>query len=384
MELENQNSCCFVAKIDEIKPILGADKIELAVLKGWQSIVQKDIHKVGDLVVLLSTDAVLPQAFAEKHGIVNYLRKGNRVKTVKLKGVYSECILISNNYKGSLWISEDDFEEGYDAMEDFGIFKYEEPVKQVQLSNGKKIKYKANPNFHVYYKFPNIKNVPGIFTEEDEVVITRKIHGTNARYGIVKKAKITLWDKIKQFFKRDPWWEYEYIYGSHNVEKGSDSQGFYDTDVWKDIAEKYDIKNKLWTFVKSWYSSDYLKLGSGCIFYGEIYGPGIQKGYDYNEKEHQIKFFDVEIDGEYLNDNSFRCTVDLLLDLEFCVEELYEGKWSKEVQDLYSKPVLIPNSKMYEEGIVIKTIDGNKRKRAKIVSQEYLIQQDKTDGTDFH
>ena len=69
-----------------------------------------------------------------------------------------------------------------------GIFKYEPPVKQIQLASGRKIRYQDNPNFLVYYKFPNMKNVTGMFTEEDDVQITRKIHGTNARYGIVKDA----------------------------------------------------------------------------------------------------------------------------------------------------------------------------------------------------
>jgi hypothetical protein len=70
-----------------------------------------------------------------------------------------------------------------------------------------------------------------MFSEEDLVEITRKMHGTNARYGIVKKRKMSIWDKVKRFFG-DEWAEYEYVYGSHNVEKGSDSQGFYGTDVW--------------------------------------------------------------------------------------------------------------------------------------------------------
>ena len=60
-------------------------------------------------------------------------------------------------------------------MELLEIFKYEPPVKQVQLSSGKKIRYQSNPAFHVYYKFPNLKNVPGMFTETDLVQITRKI-----------------------------------------------------------------------------------------------------------------------------------------------------------------------------------------------------------------
>ena len=128
-------------------------------------------------------------------------------------------------------------------------------------------------SFHIYYKFPNFKNVPNIFTSDDEVEVTRKIHGTNARYGIVKKNKLSLFDKIRKFFG-NKWIEYEYVYGSHNVEKGSDSQGFYSTDVWKTVADKYNLKKILWNYVKDNYNTE--ELGSGFIIYGEIYGPGIQ------------------------------------------------------------------------------------------------------------
>ena len=110
-------------------------------------------------------------------------------------------------------------------MELLGIHKYEPPVKMVEMSvGGRKFKYHQNPNFHVYYKFPNMKNVPDMFNENDEVCITRKLHGTNARYGIVKKKKLSFLDKIRGWFGNQ-WVGYEYVYGSHNVEKGSDSQG---------------------------------------------------------------------------------------------------------------------------------------------------------------
>ncbi len=45
------------------------------------------------------------------------------------------------------------------------------------------VKWRDNQNFHIYYKFPNLKNVDGMFTSEDFVQITRKIHGTNAKTG---------------------------------------------------------------------------------------------------------------------------------------------------------------------------------------------------------
>ncbi len=257
--MENNNSICFVARINEIKPIEGADKIEQAIIGGWNCIIQKGQYAEGGLVVVATTDAVIPQDLSDAMNVTNYLRKGGRVRTVRLRGVYSECLIIPLKYipKGDI----NTYTEGKDMMEVMNIFKYEPPVKQIQLSSGRKIRYQDNPNFHIYYKFPNLKNTVGMFTENDIVEITRKIHGTNARYGIVKKSKLAFLDKLKKFFGLvDKWIDYEYVYGSHNVEKGSDTQGFYSTDVWKTIANKYNIEQNLWRLVKSEYTPK--ELGS--------------------------------------------------------------------------------------------------------------------------
>ena len=271
--MENQNSVCYVGRIGEIIPIPGADNIETVLVGGWQAITKKGEYTVGDKVVVATTDAVIPVALSDLMQVTNYLRKGQRVRTVKLRGVYSECLLIPFKYLAPKAL-EKNVEEGHDMMEILGVTKFEPPVKQIQLASGKKIRYQNNPNFHVYYKFPNLKNVAGMFTEEDRVEITRKIHGTNARYGIVKKLKLSFWDKVKKFFRiADEWIDYEYVYGSHNVEKGSDSQGFYSTDVWRTIAEKYDIERKLWDYVKSWGLPE---VGDGVVLFVEIYGAGIQ------------------------------------------------------------------------------------------------------------
>ena len=45
--MENQNSVCYVARINEIKPIEGADKIELAVVGGWNCVIQKGQYAEG-------------------------------------------------------------------------------------------------------------------------------------------------------------------------------------------------------------------------------------------------------------------------------------------------------------------------------------------------
>ena len=216
-----------------------------------------------------------------------------------------------------------------------------------------------------------------MFTEDDIVEITRKIHGTNARYGIVKKTKLSILDRIKKLFG-NKWTEYEFVVGSHNVEKGSDSQGFYDTNVWYDIEKKYDIKNKLWEYVKA--GAD---IGDGITVYGEIYGAGIQKGYDYGLKEIEFVGFDVKYNGEYLNTFESKEVIKSGLGLPY-VEVLYFGNWSQEVQDKYVFNNFIPNTKVPEEGIVIKDYTGAREKVAKVINPDYLIFAEKHNVGDSH
>jgi RNA ligase (TIGR02306 family) len=382
--MENNNSVCFVARINEIKPIEGADNIELGVIGGWNCIIKKGEYTEGDLVVVATTDAVIPQELSDSMNVTNYLRKGQRVRTVKLRGVYSECLIIPISIAAkATGFANTKFDEGDDMMDTLKIFKYEPPAVEVQLASGRKIRYSQNPNFGIYYKFPNIKNVKGMFNELDEVEVTRKIHGTNARYGIVKKNKLSIWDKVKRFFG-DKWVDYEYVYGSHNVEKGSDSQGFYDSDVWKTIAEKYRIRERLWEQVKlewDYIDSDEYKIGEGFVIYGEIYGPGIQKNYDYGLKEIEYAGFDVTINGKYQPLHDSYC-YHRMLDLPY-VPILAVDRWTQELQDrhVFDK---IEGTKVPHEGVVIKSMNGDRHKVAKVINPEYLIYGEKNNVGDSH
>ena len=382
--MENNNSVCYVGVVTEVKAIEGADNIELGVVGGWNAIVKKGEYTVGDYVVVATTDAVIPKEISDSIGVTNYLRKGQRVRTVKLRGVYSECLIISLDSLpqmkkqfatgiGYYW------KDGEDLMELLGIHKYEPPVVQIQLASGRKFKYHQNPNFGVYYKFPNLKNVAGMFTEEDHVEITRKLHGTNARYGIVKKSRLSVWDKVKRFFGNE-WVEYEYVYGSHNVEKGSDSQGFYDTDVWRTVAEKENIKNVLWEYARELTPEE---IGSGVVLYGEIYGAGIQKNYDYGLTDIRFAGFDLVIDGDYQPTISSRLAIKNWLQLPY-VEVLHKGLWSQEIQDKFVFNNFIEGTKVPHEGIVIKHISGERNKVAKVINPDYLIYGEKHNVGDSH
>ena len=375
--MENQNSVCYVATINEIKPIEGADAIELAVVGGWNCITKKGEHAVGDLIVIATTDAIIPVELSDEMGVTNYLRKGQRVRTVKLRGVYSECLIIPLKHIPFM----ENYYEGKDMMYAMNIWKYEPPVKQIQLASGKKIRYQDNPNFHVYYKFPNLKNVAGMFTEDDVVEITRKLHGTNARYGIVKKSKLSIFDRVKKLFGAK-WVDYEFVVGSHNVEKGSDSQGFYDTNVWYEIADTYNIKRKLWDYVKVM-SSVGEDIGAGITLYGEIYGAGIQKNYDYGLKDIQFAGFDVSIDGQYCEPIRSQMIFENILRLPY-VEVLHLGFWTQEKQDKFVFNNFIEGTKVPHEGIVIKYHTGERNKVAKVINPDYLIYGEKHNVGDSH
>ena len=379
--MENNNSVCFAEEILKIEQIAGADNILLATCKGWTSVIKKDQFKIGDYVVCITTDAVVPLAVATTFDITNYLRHRKSeglycVRTIKLKGVYSECLLLPTTYLNK----PSKVKPGDNLSEELGIYKYEPPERIITDSKGVKHKYHQNPNFHKYTKFPNLKNVPDIFEENEQVIVSEKIHGTNARYGIVRKAKITLWDKIKKFFGNE-WVEYEYVYGSHNVEKGSDSQGFYSTDIWKEIADKYNIKRLLWNYVKTQQVPK--SIGNGFIIYGEIYGPGVQgEAYSYGLKEKDIKVFDIKFNDIYLTYDQVKYL--LLDDLYIPMVEYHYDNWNNDTIFLnHVKDRFINNTKVPHEGVVVRTNEIDPR-IAKIINPDYHIYAEKHNVPDSH
>lgn len=384
--MENLDSVCFTAQVSDVKHIENCDNIELAIVNGWNCVVKKNMHNIGDLVVCMTTDAVIPKNLADSLGVTNYLRSGNRVRTIKLRNTYSECLITPLNTFSDILPVYDSMHAGRDFSAFLGIYKYEPPVKMIRLSSGKVKKYYENSNFPIYYKFPNIKNKPDIFDSTDYVEITRKIHGTNARYGIVKKTKLSLWSKLLKFLGFSLGWdEYEFVVGSHNVEKGSDSQGFYDRNVWFDIADKYNIKDRLWSVVKNRisYTCEPKDIGSGFIIYGEIYGKGIQKNYEYGLDDIEFLIFDIELDKKYSNLTAAQYMAESCLGIPY-VEILYKGFYSEEIKDKYVFNNYINKTKVPHEGIVIKSISGDRHKIAKVINPDYLIYGEKHNTGDSH
>ena len=121
-----------VMVIDEVIDIPGADKVELVRLEGWQAVVSKGKHTIGDLVVYIETDALLPDV-AE----FDFMRARKfRVKQIKLRGVISNGLVFSPRELSSFKLPQTVF-PGYDLTKILGIEHYqkqaEEPVKNPKL-----------------------------------------------------------------------------------------------------------------------------------------------------------------------------------------------------------------------------------------------------------
>ena len=117
--------------------------------------------------------------------------------------------------------------------------------------------------------------------------------------------------------------------------------------------------------------------------YGEIYGAGIQKGYEYGLKDIQFVGFDMMENGRYLDTINTKLAIVDLLGLRH-VEILYTGNWNKEAQDKFVFDNFIGNSKVPHEGVVVKSITGERSKISKVINPDYLIYSEKHNVEDSH
>jgi len=349
-----------VCKINKVEKHPNADKLDIATIKGWNCIVGLNQYKVGDLVIYCPPDSIIPTDIIEKYKL-EFLKKNGRVGTVKLRGVISEGLVLDiPKPMGSSW------KEGLNVAIMLGITKWEPPQTNVQYNGGKTSKKKLNPYFDKYTDIENIKHFPTLFKEGEEVIITEKIHGANARYGILPKYENSWWGKIKARL----FGSHEFVYGSHNVQitghRGR--KCYYETDIYAQAVKKLELDKKL--------PKDY-------VFYGEIYGKGIQD-LTYGLEDITIRFFDIKNikTGKYVDYDEFLilCSIYKLN----IVPELYLGKYSVDIvkQLTGGKSVLYENQ--MREGCVIKPIKERTEHMGRVIlksiNEEYLLRKNGTEN----
>jgi RNA ligase (TIGR02306 family) len=166
-----------VVKIVDIQPIVGADAIMVASVKGWKVVVKKDEYKVGDLAVYYEIDSFLPVRpqfeFLRKSSFKRMgSSEGFRLKTIRLRGQISQGLLtpipegISNP------------KEGDDLTEALDIVKYEPPIP-AQLAGKIKGTFPSFIPKTDEIRIQNFESEVGFSPAGERAYVTEKLDGTS-------------------------------------------------------------------------------------------------------------------------------------------------------------------------------------------------------------
>ncbi len=342
----SERKMATIRKIDEIRPIEGADAIEAAVVGGWVVVIKKGEFKAGDLAVYLEIDSWVPHAVApflskgqeprEFNGV-----KGERLRTVKLRGQVSQGLLlpIETAFPGSdrrFWWSQ----VNVDISERLGIQKWEAPIP-AQLAGD------------VEGNFPTV--VPK--TDQERI------------QNLTEELKT--WQGNSAF----TWEVTEKLDGSSmTVFVHGDREGVCS----RNWALKETAGNTLWAVARREQLIEKVRqTGRNLALQGELIGEGIQ-GNAYNVKGQDFRLFDIyDIDrGEYLGPLERRVFADThgikhvpVLATEMVIEEWVTGLLTM------ADGVSALNSKTLREGLVFKcnTFGGPS---FKAISNRWLIKND--------
>lgn len=330
-----------IRKIDDIRPIEGADAIECAVIGGWTVVVKKGEFQPGDLAVYCEIDSWIPTELApflskgKEPRVFNEV-SGERLKTVRLRGQISQGLLLSRfvvlDKIGEIF-------EGQDVSEILGIQKWE-AVIPAQLAG------QVRGNF------------PTVIPKTDQERCQNLVKEINAAIEVGLQFEVT--EKLEGSsctMYLDP--EGEFHVCSRNLDLKFDENNSF----WK-VAKKYDVENEL-------RSANAL----GYAVQGELIGPGIQ-GNIYKLTDFEFRVFDVynANEGRYLTPGERAMFVADLGLMHVPVIRVRFGLCP--VQELleYAEGKSVLNDKQEREGIVFKEINGGMTFKA--ISNKYLLKQD--------
>lgn len=308
--------------IKEVSSAENSDFLDKVTFKelGWNCIYQRGLLKAGDKVMFIPPDSVLPSELGELIEVTKYLSKG-RVRVARLRGNRSEGVIVDQ-----------------DKVEPFlpYIMKWEDPPS-AQMA-GDALRASEIPiDFERFYRMPNILNEPNTFAIGERISYSEKIHGTNLRTG---KLKHPLTE------------EYQLYVGSHNTVLQESEDNLYWKTVKRQLADK---------------------LPNDILFFGEVFGHGIQHLH-YNRRLPDTMIFAAMHRGEYLSPSEVvsLCTIHNLPHVTF-----HEDTFSslEQIRLLADLPSELVESHM-REGVVITSLEYPER-MAKCVGFNYLTSKGK-------
>lgn len=403
---KNQRELCYVVKIDDIKPIEGKDRVECAIVGGWTVMVRKEQFKVGDLGIYFEIDSKVP----EEEPFMFLESKHFKIKTQKYKTpagqFWSQGLLMSAEDFGWTKVNHPfadevasliDTDGNAHAVDDESRFltgqlkvtysvvednirksnsadKYKKMAQRHSKLFSKKfikwmMRYKAGRRI-LFALFGNkrdkrtgwpawvtktdeerVENMPWILNNKNPWVATEKIDGTSTTFTL----------------KRNRWKKNEFYVCSRNVVFDMpDKKCYYNTNVYTEMAERYNIREALSLILA--YHPEY----EWVTLQGETYGDGIQKR-NYSLNEHRFMGFNfiTSADGRW----------DTVKAKEYI--ERFNIPWVPVLNECYTLPDTIEELREYvhsepstvdgiiKEGIVFRSQDG--KTSFKCVDPEFLM-----------
>jgi len=322
-----------IRKIDALTPIVGADAIECATVGGWKVVVKKGEFTVGDLAVYLEIDSWIPTTLApflskgkeprEFEGI-----KGERLRTVKLRGQLSQGLLLP-------WTAGS---EGDDVSELLGIVKWEMPMN-AQLAGIAKGNFPTAIPKTDQERVQNIKQIiEQAAVDGLQFEVTEKLEGSSMTVYLIDNT---------------------FGVCSRNLDLKEDGG----TTFWE-VARRDGIEDKMRA----------VPTGGDFAIQGELIGPGIQ-GNIYKLSKPEFRVFDVyNISGGFYMNPAARRKLIETMGLKH-VPVITDGKdlgcGTVDELLLWAEGASAINSTQEREGIVFKQMDGGMTFKA--ISNKYLL-----------
>jgi len=328
-----------VRRIQEIKPISGADKICAYRVDGWWVVDSINKYNIGDLVVYYEIDSFLPITpqleFLRKSSYKKMNdREGFRLKTIRLKGQISQGLLTPLPV-GFLVPPN----EGDDLTQLLGVVKYEPPIPAEVAGEIKGL----FPNFvpkTEEIRIQNFESEIGIPLANERVYVTEKVDGTsftcyinNGEFGICSRN-----------------------YELKETESNS---------LWR-MARKLNLKEKL------------LSLNRNIALQGELFGSGINGNW-YKLNEHRLMFFtgyDIDNQKRLLFSDLVNLLDSVQLESVPVIDYFFNvpnGTQAEiiEYMLLYAESNSMINTNVECEGIVVRGLD--KEFSFKAISNKWLL-----------
>lgn len=385
---QKERALAHIEKIEWVKPIEGADNIELIGVLGWVCIAQKGEFQVGELAVYIEIDSKCPD---DDERFAFLAAKHYKIKTMKLGKfkVFSQGLAmpislfpeLSGRTIGSdvtkelkiTYSSEEDIKRksnGFDPNAKYKSMAQRKPkifknpiVKRIMrhesgrrfmffLFGRKRDKPEAFPEWIVKTDETRIENAPFYLNSTDKWVKTEKLDGTSCTYAVDKKNK---------GFNKDT---YEFIVCSRNVRQADRNQKtYYEKNVYWEMADKYDIKDFLVKYATAHGASKVILQGE-CI--------GFVQGNPYKLNENEFYAFNLIIDGVRLGSlDASRICNSYGIHFVPIIDEAYSLPNAMEEMKLEADGYSAINPKVKREGFVYRSQDG--QKSFKNVSREYLL-----------